>query len=242
MKILMVLTSRNKLGNSQKATGIWLDEFAAPYFTFKDYGASVFLASPLGGRPPLDPNSDSESVQTNFTIRFRHDADAQNKFANTEKLENICARDYDGVFYPGGYGQLWDLSQSAASINLIEAMLDADKPVAAVCHAPAVLRYPKRSNGISVIHNKRVTGFSNSEETAMGMTEVVPFLIEDILKANGGNYSKANNWQPYIVVDGLVITGQNPASSLLAAKALLAAIRPGLYSSHQQGFAAPVNI
>ena len=234
MKILMVLTSHEKLGNTQQKTGIWLEEFVAPYYLFKDAGAVITIASPLGGKPPLDPNSNTDAAQTISTHRFKNDLDAQHAFANSYKLDTIDADNFDGVFYPGGHGPLWDLSQSAASINLIEAMLEANKPVATVCHAQAALRYPKLPDGQSIIRGKKVTGFSNTEEMAVGLTQVVPFLIEDMLKANGGNYSKGNNWQPYVVVDGLLITGQNPASSRLVAKALLEKIKTQNHSQMQQ--------
>lgn len=222
MKILMVLTSHDKLGNSGEKTGFWLEEFAAPYYVFKDAGAKVTLASPLGGQPPLDPKSDTPDFQTEATHRFKADSAAQKVLSSTLKLSEISAADFDAVFYPGGHGPLWDLAEDSSSIALIEEMLAAEKPVAAVCHAPAVLRHPKTTAGMSVVQGKTVTGFTNSEEEAVGLTEIVPFLIEDMLKDNGGKYSKQADWQPYIVTDGLLITGQNPASSEAAAKALLA--------------------
>jgi putative intracellular protease/amidase len=222
MKILMVLTSHDKLGNTGEKTGFWLEEFAAPYYVFKDAGAQITLASPLGGQPPLDPKSSDPSSQTESTKRFNDDVAAKATLAETLKLSAIHAADFDAVFYPGGHGPLWDLAEDKSSIALIEAMLGAGKPVAAVCHAPAVLRHPKSADGSSVVKGKSVTGFSNSEEEAVGLTTIVPFLLEDMLKENGGTYSKLGDWQPYAITDGLLITGQNPASSEPAAKALLA--------------------
>jgi putative intracellular protease/amidase len=222
MKILMVLTSHDKLGKTGEKTGFWLEEFAAPYYVFKDAGAEITLTSPLGGQPPLDPKSDASDFQTESTHRFKSDSAAQTVLAGTLTLADVSAVDFDAVFYPGGHGPLWDLAEDAASIALIEAILEAKKPLAAVCHAPGVLRHPKGSDGISVVQGKTVTGFTNTEEEAVGLTEIVPFLVEDMLKLNGGKYSKAEDWQPYIVTDGLLITGQNPASSEPAAKALLA--------------------
>ena len=222
MKILMVLTSHDKLGNTGEKTGFWLEEFAAPYYVFKDAGAEISLASPLGGQPPLDPKSDAPDFQTEATHRFKADKVAQKELVSTHKLSEVSAADFDAIFYPGGHGPLWDLAEDPSSIDLIEAMLAAGKPVAAVCHAPGVLRHPKTSDGTSVVQGRTVTGFTNSEEEAVGLTEIVPFLVEDMLKQNGGKYTKQADWQPHIVADGLLITGQNPASSEPAAKALLA--------------------
>ena len=221
MKILMVLTSHDKLGNTGEKTGFWPEEFASPYYVFKDAGAQVTLASPLGGQPPLDPKSDAPDFQTEATQRFKADSAAQNVLSSTLKLVEVSAADFDAVFYPGGHGPLWDLAEDTSSIALVEAMFAAGKPVAAVCHAPGVLRHPKASDGTSVVQGKTVTGFTNSEEEAVGLTEIVPFLVEDILKENGGKYSKGEDWHPHVVTDGLLITGQNPASSEPAAKALL---------------------
>ncbi|MFA6230446.1 MAG: type 1 glutamine amidotransferase domain-containing protein [Rhodanobacter sp.] len=221
MKILMVLTSHDQLGNTGEKTGFWLEEFAAPYYAFKDAGAEITLVSPLGGQPPLDPKSDDASFQTDDTHRFKADAAAQALLASTGKLQDVSAADFDAVFYPGGHGPLWDLAEDASSIALIEAMLKAGKPVAAVCHAPGVLRHVKSVDGSSVVNCKAVTGFTNTEEEAVGLTRVVPFLVEDMLKDNGGSYSKGADWQPYVVTDGLLITGQNPDSSEPAAQALL---------------------
>ena len=224
MNILMVLTSHDRLGNSGKKTGFWLEEFAAPYYVFKDAGAKVTLASPLGGQPPLDPKSDEAGAQTEATHRFKIDPAAQAALAATQTLHGLNASDFDAVFYPGGHGPLWDLAEDAASIALIEAMHAAGKPVAAVCHAPAVLRRVKAAGGHPLVRNKRVTGFSNSEERAAGLTDVVPFLVEDMLTELGGQYSNVGDWQPYVVADGLLITGQNPASSAPAAERLLLAL------------------
>jgi putative intracellular protease/amidase len=222
MKILMVLTSHDKLGDTGKKTGFWLEEFAAPYYVFQDAGAQITLASPLGGQPPLDPKSDDAAAQTDATRRFKADTAAQAALAQTLKLRDMAASNFDAVFYPGGHGPLWDLAENAYSISVIEAMLAAGKPVAAVCHAPGVLRHVKASDGKSVVQGRAVTGFTNTEEQAAGLTDVVPFLVEDMLRKNGGDYSKAADWQPHVVTAGLLITGQNPASSEPAAKALLA--------------------
>ena len=221
-KILMVLTSHDQLGNTGAKTGFWLEEFAAPYYVFKDAGAQITLASPLGGQPPLDPKSDDVSAQTEATHRFQADPATQALLASTHQLSALSAADFDAVFYPGGHGPLWDLAEDAHSIALIETLLASGKPVAAVCHAPAVLRHPKLAGGRSVVQGKAVTGFTNSEEAAVGLTEIVPFLVEDMLQSNGGLYSKGADWAPYVAQDGLLITGQNPASSEPAARALLA--------------------
>ena len=227
MNILMVLTSHDQLGNTGHKTGFWLEEFAAPYYVFKDAGAKLTLASPLGGQPPLDPKSDDSASQTDATRRFKGDGAAQSALAATVKLQALKATDFDAVFYPGGHGPLWDLAEDAASIALVDAMIAAGKPVAAVCHAPGVLRHARASDGRPLVQGKNVAGFTNTEEAAAGLTEVVPFLVEDMLKEHGGRFSKAADWQPHVVVDGLLITGQNPASSEPAAKALLAKLRPG---------------
>ncbi|MBD2114117.1 MULTISPECIES: type 1 glutamine amidotransferase domain-containing protein [Cyanophyceae] len=224
MKILMILTSHDQLGDTGKKTGFWLEEFAAPYYVFKDAGADITLASPRGGQPPLDPKSDAPDAQTEATDRFGQDPDAQQALANTAVLSTLSATDYDAVFYPGGHGPLWDLAADTHSIALIEAFYGANKPVAAVCHAPGVLRHAKAPDGSPLVQNKGVTGFTNSEEAAVGLTDVVPFLVEDMLKQNGGNYSKSDDWQTHVVHDGLLITGQNPASSEAAAQALLQAL------------------
>ncbi|HEX8544311.1 MAG TPA: type 1 glutamine amidotransferase domain-containing protein [Pseudomonas sp.] len=221
MKILMVLTSHDQLGDTGKKTGFWLEEFAAPYFIFKDAGAQLTLASPKGGQPPLDPKSDEPEAQTEATERFRKDPNAQAALSTTLLLQDVKASDFDAVFYPGGHGPLWDLAEDPHSIALIEAFQTAGKPVAAVCHAPGVLRHVKGADGQPLVKGKRVTGFTNTEEDAVGLTDVVPFLVEDMLKANGGDYSKAGDWASYVVEDGLLITGQNPSSSEATAQALL---------------------
>ncbi|MEZ7815188.1 MAG: type 1 glutamine amidotransferase domain-containing protein [Burkholderiaceae bacterium] len=223
-KVLIVLTSHDKLGNTGAKTGFWLEEFAAPYYALKDAGVVLTLASPLGGQPPIDPKSDDAASQTEATLRFKTDTSAQALLASTSKLKDVSAADFDAVFYPGGHGPLWDLAEDATSIALIETMLKAGKPVATVCHAPAVLRHPKGADGQFVVKGKKVTGFTNTEEEAAGLTAVVPFLVEDMLTQNGGMYSKAADWHPHVEIDGLLITGQNPASSEPVAKALLATL------------------
>jgi putative intracellular protease/amidase len=222
MKILMILTSHDKLGDSGKKTGFWLEEFAAPYYVFRDAGAEITLASPKGGQPPLDPKSDEPDAQTAATDRFKNDVDAQAKLASTHKLSDIYIASYDAVFYPGGHGPLWDLAEDKHSIAIIEAAIAAGKPVASVCHAPGVLKNVKGADGAPLVKGKKVAGFTNSEEEAVGLTDIVPFLVEDMLKAHGGIYSKGDDWSVYVVEDGLLITGQNPASSEKAAKMLLA--------------------
>jgi len=221
MKILMVLTSHDQLGNTGKKTGFWLEEFAAPYYAFKDAGADITLVSPLGGQPPLDPKSDAPDAQTEATRRFKADAAAQAALANTGKLSDVSGDGFDALFYPGGHGPLWDLAEDAASIQLIETMSAAGKTVSAVCHAPGVLRHVKAADGSPLVQGKKVTGFTNSEEAAVQLTDIVPFLVEDMLVSNGGHYSKGADWAPYVVVDGQLITGQNPASSEPAAQAVL---------------------
>lgn len=225
MRILLVLTSHDKLGDTDDKTGFWLEEFASPYFVFKDAGAEITLASPAGGQPPMDPKSDEPDFQTDATERFKNDRQAQEQLANTVRLEDISADDFDAIFYVGGHGPLWDLAESKTSIQLIESMYAQNKPVAAVCHAPAVLRHARKKDGTPLVSGKSVTGFSNSEETAVELKDVVPFLLEDELKANGGNYSKSDDWNPHVVADGHLITGQNPASSEPAAKAVLDQLR-----------------
>ncbi|MFM9436977.1 putative intracellular protease/amidase [Janthinobacterium sp. CG_23.3] len=221
MNVLMVLTSHDQLGDTGRKTGFWLEEFAAPYYVLKDAGATVTLASPLGGQPPLDPKSDEADAQTEATRRFKDDPAAQRELAATLALGTISAAGYDAVFYPGGHGPLWDLAEDKASIALIEAMQAAGKPVAAVCHAPGVLRHVKGVDDAPLVKGKRVTGFTNTEEDAVGLSKVVPFLVEDVLKENGGIYSKGADWASYVLTDGILITGQNPASSEAAAEALL---------------------
>ncbi|MEQ1069970.1 type 1 glutamine amidotransferase domain-containing protein [Acinetobacter lwoffii] len=221
MKILMVLTSHDQLGDTGKKTGFWLEELAAPYYTFVDAGTEVVLASPAGGQPPLDPKSNEPDAQTETTKRFEADEVAMQALANTHKLSEVLNQDFDAVFYPGGHGPLWDLAKDQNSISLIEQTLQADKPVALVCHAPGVLREVKDAEGHSIVEGKTVTGFTNTEEDGVGLTDVVPFLVEDMLKEKGGKYSKTEDWQVYVQQDGLLITGQNPASSAATAEALL---------------------
>lgn len=221
MKILMVLTSHDKLGETGKKTGFWLEEFAAPYYVFNDAGADITLASPKGGRPPVDPSSDSEDAQTEATERFKGDSDAQGRLDGTLGLSTVKADDYDAVFYPGGHGPLWDLAEDQDSIALIEAFAKSDRPIAAVCHAPGVFKNTNGTDGKPLVSGKTVTGFTNTEEEAQGLTDVVPFLVEDMLKANGGHYEKGDDWANFVVTDGKLVTGQNPASSADAARALL---------------------
>jgi putative intracellular protease/amidase len=221
MKIAMILTSHDELGTTGKKTGFWLEEFAAPYYVFKDAGVELTLASPQGGQPPLDPKSDEPGAQTDATRRFQQDPAAQQALAHTVKLDTIEAADFDAIFYPGGHGPLWDLAEDQHSIRLIEQAYAAGKPVAVVCHAPGVLRHVHAPNGEALVKGKPVTGFTNTEEEAVQLTKVVPFLVEDMLKENGGTYSKVADWQPYVVTAGNLITGQNPASSEPAAHELL---------------------
>lgn len=220
-RILMVLTSHDQLGDTGKKTGFWLEEFAAPYYVFKDAGADITLASPKGGQPPLDPKSDADDAQTDSTRRFKADEDAKSQLAHSVLLSSVAAGDFDAVFYPGGHGPLWDLAEDAQSIALIEKTFAAKKPLALVCHAPGALRHAKGPDGKPLVSGKKVTGFSNSEEKGVELTDVVPFLVEDMLKSNGGQYSKGDDWASYVLTDGLLITGQNPASSEEGAKALL---------------------
>lgn len=221
MKILMVLTSHDQLGNTGRKTGFWLEELAAPYYAFKDAGAEVVLASPKGGQPPLDPKSNEPDFQTELTRRFEADAAAKAQLAATVRLDSVSQADFDTVFYPGGHGPLWDLAEDKHSIALIESFVAAGKPVALVCHAPGVLRHVVTPDGKPLVQGKTVTGFTNTEEAAVGLTNVVPFLVEDELKAKGGIFSKGDDWASYVVEDGLLITGQNPASSAAGAAALL---------------------
>lgn len=225
MKILMVLTSHDELGTTGKKTGFWLEELAAPYYAFLDAGADITLASPKGGQPPLDPKSDEPDSQTDETRRFHADSAAQAALASTVRLDTVNQDAFDAVFYPGGHGPLWDLANDKHSISLIEQTLQAGKPVALVCHAPGVLRDVKNADGTPLVKGKKVTGFTNSEEEGVGLTDVVPFLVEDALKQNGGIYSRGDDWQSYTVQDGLLITGQNPGSSAETAKVLLANLK-----------------
>lgn len=221
MNILMVLTSHDQLGNTGRKTGFWLEELAAPYYAFKDAGAEIVLASPKGGQPPLDPKSNEPDFQTELTHRFEADAAAKAQLAATVRLDSVSQADFDTVFYPGGHGPLWDLAEDKHSIALIQSFVAAGKPVALVCHAPGVLRHVVTPDGKPLVQGRKVTGFTNTEEAAVELTKVVPFLVEDELKAKGGLYSKGDDWAPYVVEDGLLITGQNPASSASAAAALL---------------------
>lgn len=221
MKILMVLTSHDKLGDTGKKTGFWLEEFAAPYYVFKDAGAEIVLASPKGGQPPLDPSSDAEDAQTEATTRFKSDDAAQKELAQTAVLSKVSAEGFDAIFYPGGHGPLWDLAEDADSTALIETFATSDRPIGAVCHAPAVFKHPKGPDGKPLVAGRKVTGFTNTEEAAVGLTDVVPFLVEDMLKSHGGAYEKAADWASFVVVDGKLVTGQNPASSSEAARKLL---------------------
>ena len=225
MNILMILTSHDQLGDTGAKTGFWLEEFAAPYYVFRDAGAAITLASPKGGQPPLDPKSDAPDAQTDATRRFRADAAATAALAATHKLSEIDVTGYDAVFYPGGHGPLWDLANDAHSIGIIETAFAAGKPVGLVCHAPAALKNTHAPDGSPLVKGRKVTGFTNGEEAAVGLTDVVPFLLEDMLKANGGNYSKGPDFGVYTVQDGLLITGQNPASSAEAAEKVLDALR-----------------
>lgn len=227
MKILIILTSHSELGNTGQSTGFWLEELASPYYVFKDAGAGIVLASPKGGQPPLDPKSNGPDFQTDATRRFMADPAAATQLATTLPLKDIPDEGFDAVFYPGGHGPLWDLAEDPNSLHLIQATVAAGKPLATVCHASGVLRHAKGMDGNPLVQGKKVTGFANSEEAAVGLTEVVPFLVEDELKRNGGVYSKVDDWQPYVVTDGLLITGQNPASSGPAAHALLDILRKG---------------
>ena len=221
MKILMVLTSHDQLGDTGNKTGFWLEELASPYYAFRDAGAEVVLASPKGGQPPIDPKSSESSFQTDLTRRFEADTAAKAQLAATLRLDSVSQVDFDAVFYPGGHGPLWDLAEDKASIGLLESFVVAHKPVALVCHAPGVLRHVRAPDGKPLVEGKKVTGFTNTEEESMGLTKVVPFLVEDELKAKGGLYSKGADLESYVVSDGLLITGQNPKSSGLAAKFLI---------------------
>jgi putative intracellular protease/amidase len=220
----MVLTSHDILGNTGRKTGFWLEEFAAPYYAFEDAKADITIASPKGGQPPLDPKSNEPGFQTRDTRRFDQDREAQAALANTVKLSEVVPGDYDAVFYPGGHGPLWDLAEDRNSISLIERTYAAGKPVALVCHAPGVLRHVKGTDGKPLVEGKAVTGFTNSEEAAVGLTDVVPFLVEDVLTQIGGTFSAGKDWESHVVQDGRLITGQNPASSTEAARLLIEAV------------------
>lgn len=221
MNILMVLTSHDQLGNTEHKTGFWLEEFAAPYYAFLDAGAEITLASPKGGRPPMDPNSIIAGAQTPATERFNQDSSAQERLANTVKLSELSADPFDAIFYPGGHGPLWDLAEDQPSIELIQQFYAQGKPIGAVCHAPAVFKHTEDASGHPLVQGKQVTGFTNSEEAAVQLTDIVPFLVEDMLKAKGAHFVRAQDWESHVVVDGLLVTGQNPASSEATAEALL---------------------
>jgi len=225
VKILIVLTSHDKLGNTGRKTGFWLEELAAPYFTFRDAGAEITLASPKGGQPPLDPKSNEPNFQTEDTRRFEKDPAAMRALATTVKLSEINPSDYDTVFFPGGHGPLWDLTNDRNALSLIERMLAAKKYVALVCHAPGILTNVKAPNGDPLAKGRSVTGFTNSEEADMHLVEVVPYLLEDVLKSQGATFSAKKNWAVHVVQDGLLITGQNPSSSAATAQALLGALK-----------------
>ncbi|TLM77787.1 type 1 glutamine amidotransferase domain-containing protein [Microbulbifer harenosus] len=224
MKILMILTSHDQLGDTGKKTGFWLEEFAAPYYVFVDAGADVTIASPKGGQPPLDPKSDAPDAQTAATRRFRDDPIAQEALANTLTLNEVDSDEFDALFYPGGHGPLWDLAEDQRSVVIIQGFYRAGKPVGAVCHAPAVFRHTVDEHGEPLVRGRKMTGFSNSEEEGVELTDVVPFLVEDMLIERGANYSKGDDWKSHICTDGLLITGQNPASSEGTARALLGAL------------------
>ena len=224
MNVLIVLTSHDQLGETGNKTGFWLEEYAAPYYHLTDAGAKLTLASPKGGQPPIDPSSSKPEAQTDATRRFNEDASGKSVLANTAKLASMKVEDFDAVFYPGGHGPLWDLYEDKDSIALIEGFIAAGKPVASVCHAPAVLLNAKTADGEPLLKGKRVTGFSNSEEAAVGLTDIVPYLLEDELASKGGLYQKVEDWNVLAVVDGLVITGQNPGSSEAVAEALVKAL------------------
>ncbi|MDU6409909.1 MAG: type 1 glutamine amidotransferase domain-containing protein [Yersiniaceae bacterium] len=225
MNVLIVLTSHDQLGDTGRKTGFWLEELAAPYYAFKEAGATITLASPAGGQPPLDPKSNEPMFQTDLTRRFEADAEATAQLAATVRLDSVSQAGFDTVFYPGGHGPLWDLAEDRHSIALIEAFVAANKPVAFVCHAPGVLRHVKTPAGRPLVEGKKVTGFTNTEEEAVGLTKVVPFLVEDELIAKGGIYSKGEDWGSYVVTDGLLITGQNPTSSAATAARLIEQFR-----------------
>ena len=221
MNVLFVLTSHDKLGNTGKKTGFWIEEFASPYYYLADKGVEVTLASPAGGQPPIDPSSDKPENQTEATIRFKADKALQEKLSRTVPLADVSAQDFDAVFYPGGHGPLWDLAESEDSVTLIESFYGMEKPVSFVCHAPAALKNVKNEDGEPLVKGKKVTGFTNTEEELVQLTDVVPFLVEDMLKEKGGIYSKVGDFEPYALEDGLLITGQNPASSEKVAELLL---------------------
>jgi putative intracellular protease/amidase len=225
MKVLMVITSHDELGNTGRKTGFWLEELAAPYYVFKDAGAEITLASPKGGRPPLDPKSNAPEFRTDLTLRFEKDATAQAQLDNTLRLDRVTQQDFDTAFYPGGHGPMWDLAEDKHSIKLIESFIAAGKPIAIVCHSTGALRHVKAPDGKLLVQGKEVTGFTNGEEEAVGLTKIVPFLVEDEMLKLGAIFSKKANWSSHVVSDGQLITGQNPHSSGAAAKTLVAALK-----------------
>jgi putative intracellular protease/amidase len=225
MRVLIVLTSHDQLGDTGKPTGFWLEELASPYYVLRDAGVTLTLASPKGGQPPIDPKSNEPDFQTDATRRFEADSQALAELGSTQRLVDVRPSDFDAVFYPGGHGPLWDLANDPDSIRLIESFVAANKPVATVCHAPGVLVDAKSADGTPLVAEKRVTGFTNSEEAAVGLVDVVPFLVEDRLVELGAKYEKTDDWNPHVVVDGLLVTGQNPASSEGVAQALLDLLR-----------------
>lgn len=225
MKILMVLTSHDQMGDTGHKTGFWLEEFTAPYYVFKDAGADITIASPKGGQPPVDPNSEAEGALTETTERFMKDAHAKEMLASTKKLSDVDMNEYDAIFYPGGHGPLWDLANDEKSVALIKKAYDQDKVIGAVCHAPAVFKNVFIKPEQNLVGGRKVTGFTNTEEDAVQLTNIVPFLVEDMLKENAGEYTRGDDWAPHIVVDGKLITGQNPASSEGAAKAVVQALQ-----------------
>lgn len=225
MKILMVLTSHDQMGDTGHKTGFWLEEFTSPYYVFRDAGADITIASPKGGQPPVDPNSEADDALTESTRRFQKDAHAKESLASTKKLADVDMNDFDAIFYPGGHGPLWDLANDQKSIALIRTAYEQDKVIGAVCHAPAVFKNVEVKPGQNIVGGREVTGFSNSEEEAVGLDKVVPFLLEDMLKQNTATYTRGDDWAPHIVVDGKLITGQNPASSEGTAKAVVQALQ-----------------
>ena len=226
MNVLMILTSHADLGDTGKKTGFWLEELAAPYYVLLDAGVDITLASPAGGQPPLDPHSDVPDAQTRATERFKKDETAQRALANTTKLSEIDTDGFDAIFFPGGHGPLWDLAENEVSQRIIETFITEDRPLAAVCHAPAIFKHTKGADGKSLVSGRRVTGFTNTEEEGVGLENIVPFLVEDMLKANGGLYKRGPDWGSHVIVDGKLVTGQNPASSKAAAEELLKLLKP----------------
>ncbi len=218
--VLFVLTSHEQLGDTGEKTGFWIEEFASPYYLLKDKGVNITIASPKGGQPPVDPKSATEDFSTPATERFNKDEDTKAILSNSVKLNTVSETDYDAIFFPGGHGPLWDLAEDKDAITLIESFYNANKPVSAVCHAPAIFKHTKDASGNPLVKGKKVTGFTNTEEAAVQLTDIVPFLVEEMLQANGGVYSRTEDWKPYAVQDGTLITGQNPASSELVAEKL----------------------